>query len=315
MDERRTLPITRDMAFRSKKYIRTAHPANHAENNKSLFRRSLVVVLLFTASYGVGFTLVISFYHPDAGPTPNKAGSREAGAVAVAEAKGLDSDKATPQEDAVLAREASAPAEVPPGKIPDGVVVSGPPLYFICWDAEGNRQVGRSCDSLKVLEKRFRNRLHVVDSCKRRYLDGETEGILSLGVQVDFSNRDFRAWSAPSSDLPEAEQIGRCIRRELKGFPLHRIDHEYERYRLFFTVEFKNPRQVVRRLEKLKRRSREVHVSKDRVRVRMAPEDGYVIGKVSREQRVRLLEKRDEWCRVLIPDRYQGWMICEALVL
>jgi hypothetical protein len=89
----------------------------------------------------------------------------------------------------------------------------------------------------------------------------------------------------------------------------------YRRFRIFFTVAFKDSEKQRRALKELKRIGRTVDVVKDNVRVRNRPGDGLVLGKVSSHHQVTLIKHRDEWCRVITPNNHQGWMICDALAL
>ena len=56
-------------------------------------------------------------------------------------------------------------------------------------------------------------------------------------------------------------------------------------------------------------------VTRDRVRVRLTPVDGHMLGKISSGSRVFLLEQKDDWCRVRTGRGNVGWMVCWALDL
>ena len=113
--------------------------------------------------------------------------------------------------------------------------------------------------------------------------------------------------------LAVAKQIGACARQELTGMPIHSIDHKFERYRLFFTVEFNDPEKLKKKMDKKKRRGRPVTVTKDRVRVRKEPVDGEILGSLGTGTEVILLKKKGDWCQIITPRPREGWMICEAL--
>jgi hypothetical protein len=202
--------------------------------------------------------------------------------------------------------------EVPPGRTPDGVMVTGV-FYLKCFDGEGTLYTKDVCDELNILERRFSSRLYIVDKCARAFAGGSPRGLLSLGVNVDFTAKEIGFWAGPSSDLEGATQIGSCVRRELAGLPLNDINAKFARYRLFFSVNFDDPKKLARKIKKLRRRGRPVRVVKDHVRVRRAPEDGYAFGKLSSDTEVTLVERKDEWCRVVTPGDNEGWMICDAL--
>ena len=192
--------------------------------------------------------------------------------------------------------------------------IDGYPLYLKCWDSAGTLYRSPGCDSLEILERRFATRLYVLDKCKRRHLGDTAEGKLSLGLQVDFESPSISFWAGPSSEIENAKLIGTCARRELAGLPIGEIDHRFVKYRLFYTVVFRDPEQVRKERERKLSRGRTVDVAKDHVRVRQTPEDGYVMGKVSTGTRVILLRRDGQWCHVITPSNKEGWMICDALI-
>jgi hypothetical protein len=220
--------------------------------------------------------------------------------------------EADTEADPDLSDDAELPPTVPPGKTPDGVMITGA-LYLKCFESDGTVHKNDACDTLDVFEKRFATRLYVVDKCAREIVGGAPEGILSLGVNIDIPQKDLGFWAGPSSALENAPQIGSCVRRELAGLPIHDISAKYSRYRLFFTIAFENPEKRARKIKKLKRRGRSARVVMDHVRVRREPEDGYAFGKLSRDEEVILIQRKKEWCRVITPNDNDGWMICEAL--
>lgn len=220
------------------------------------------------------------------------------------------------------------PPVVPPGKIPEGVAVDGNAFYVKCWDKAGTELEAESCDKLDLLEKRFSTRLYVVDKCRIEVAGAEAAGKLSLGVEVDFSTLSVSFWSGPSSNLPSADAVAQCLRSELRGLPVDGVPHKQGRYRMFFTVLFgkkliqtaadKTPQSVIGKTDAKAApapKGKTVKVTMDRVRVRKSPVDGEEIGRISSGNEVRLLSRKDDWCRVLTPAGNEGWMICDALGL
>lgn len=205
--------------------------------------------------------------------------------------------------------------EVAPGRTPDGVTIDGDAFYLKCWDRSGTELPGTSCDRLKILEKRFSTRLYVVHKCKEQSAGAKAEGKLNLGMEVDFVAMSIRFWNGASSDLPEGGKVATCLRDELAGLPLSSINHEYDKYRIFFTVLFGTGAGEAPRTKEVaaKKDGKLLKVVKDRVRVRKTPLDGDVIGTISTGNQVERLEKKGDWCRVLTPNGNEGWMICDAL--
>jgi hypothetical protein len=224
--------------------------------------------------------------------------------------------------DEASADEATAPAEVPPGKTPENVTLDGSAFYLKCWDGNGQETPGDSCDKLSVFEKRMATRLYVVDSCKQKHAGAKASGKLSLGIEIDFDKAAVSFWNGASSDLENAAKVAVCLRSELNGLPIQGFDHKFSRYRMFFTVLFGDAKgaaatktPVVSENEPTKNlpKGKLVTVVKDQVRVRKSPVDGEIVGKLGKDNQVKLLKKKDGWCQVLTPNNNEGWMICDAL--
>jgi hypothetical protein len=263
----------------------------------------------------------------DGGPAAPAAGGYEQPAGGYEQPAGGYAQAAAPPDGAAqaaaegAASEGDAPPEVPPGKTPDGMVLDGDAFYLKCWDDTGVERKGADCDRLDVFEKRFSTRLYVVDKCRVEAGPASSEGKLSVAAEVDFQASKVSFWNAPSSDLPNAAQIGSCLRGALSGLPIQGIEHKYARYRVFFTVVFgKAAKKVADAAAKAADpppagKGKLVEVKKDKVRVRKTPIDGEVIGKISQGNQVRLLKQKDGWCQVVTPSGNEGWMICDALGL
>jgi hypothetical protein len=288
------------------------------------------VLALMIVSFVVGFTLVILFLRPDSGDDepgdlsaeppvqtpPGVAGEPAAEPQRYAPTR-AGTETATSADGA---DERDAPPPVPPGRTPEGVALDGSAFYLKCWDADGVESPGASCGQLGIFEKRFGTRLYVVSQCVKRQTDGPAEGKLSVGVEIDFNQMSLTFWNGASSTLAGADKIAGCLRSELAGLPIDGFKHKYDRYRLFFTVLF-GPRAVeVREQAKIPvaspddlKKGRQVDVIKDRVRVRRAPKDGAVFGRISSGNQVRLLKEEAGWCKIITPNNNQGWIICDAL--
>ena len=220
-----------------------------------------------------------------------------------------------------FADEADAPPSVPPGRTPDGVSLDGSAFYLKCWDSNGGELAGDACDKLSVLEKRMETRLYVVDRCRQQNAGAKAEGKLSLGMEVDFDKQTLSFWNGASSTLENAAKVATCLRTELNGLPITSVDHKASRYRIFFTVLFGKdgksgdpaPSNADGNVAKKLPVGKSVTVVMDNVRVRKAPVDGEIIGKIAKDNEVKLLKKKGDWCNVLTPNDNEGWMICEAL--
>lgn len=310
------------------------------------------ILILAVVSFVLGFALVIFFLGPSDNKLPDDLPAATGGADAVMDFSSASNDEAPASgaaasgsgyapasgENPLLPSlgagadkgnaeatapidEADAPAEVPPGRTPDGVALDGSAFYLKCWDKDGAETPGASCDKLTVLEKRFSTRLYVVDKCKKQHTKAGATGKFSLGVEVDFDNSSLSFWNGASSTLENAANVATCLRSELNGLPIHSVEHKFSRYRVFFTVVFGDEKATSSAKASSKTGGNAARLSKgklvnvvmDRVRVRTSPKDGDVIGKISSGNQVKLLKKKGDWCQVLTPNNNEGWMICEAL--
>jgi len=267
----------------------------------------------------------------DGGPAPAAVGGYEpvgGYGAAAAPAGGVEAA-------AGAQAEGDAPPEVPPGKTPDGMLLDGDAFYLKCWDDAGVERKGADCDRLEVFERRFSTRLYVIDKCRVDAASANADGKLSVASEIDFLASKVSFWNAPSSDLPNAAQVGSCLRGALSGLPIQGIAHRYARYRIFFTVLFgkaaaKKAAEIAKTETAQKpeekpggkaadkpsaAKGKVVKVVKDKVRVRKAPVDGEIIGKISQGNEVRLLKQKEGWCQVVTPSGNEGWMICDALAL
>ena len=276
-------------------------------------RGAVAMGLSMISAFTLGFALV--FLLTDRGenrpPASDVVTTLSTGASSVAGSAPAEEEEET-ETDTAVENDADLPPEVPPGRTPDGIMVTGV-LYLKCFDSNGTMYKTDACGELSILERRFSSRLYVVHKCAREIAGETPEGLLSLGVNVDFAQKEIGFWAGPSSEIEGAKQIGSCVRRELAGLPIYDIDAKYARYRLFFSVSFDDPMKLAQKIKKLKRRGRTVRVVLDHVHIRRAPEDGYAFGKLSSDSEVTLVNRKDDWCRVITPNDNEGWIICEAL--
>jgi Bacterial SH3 domain len=304
------------------------------------------VLILAVVSFVLGFGLVIAFLKPsspsvnlntggNASPKDNLPSESSGGDTSQAPTRyaptpqepatetgyapsGDATNAAEPGDEAVQIDEGNALPEVPPGRTPPGISIEGEAFYLKCWDENGSEFAGGTCDRLPILEKRFSTRLYVVSKCKEQYTDAKTSGKLSLGMEVDFYKNTLRFWNGASSELENASRIGSCIRTELAGLPISKVEHKYSRYRIFFTLVFGDgtkPSSPAPAATSATPRSkgRLVNVILDHVRVRKSPVDGAIIGKINSGNQVTLIGKKAAWCHIITPNNNEGWMTCEAL--
>ncbi|MCK9460483.1 MAG: hypothetical protein M0R80_12670, partial [Proteobacteria bacterium] len=278
------------------------------------------VLVLALVSFLAGFALVLVFLRQPSDTAEDEPQPAAAAAPAATQAAEQPAPLAPPPATggygpqdagpapaaAGAASEGDAPPEVPPGKTPDGMALDGEAFYLKCWDDAGVERKGADCDRLEVFEKRFSTRLYVVDKCRIEAASASAEGKLSVASEVDFQASRVSFWNAPSTDLPNAAQIGSCLRGALAGLPIQGIEHKHARYRIFFTIQF--GKGAVKKVAQEAKpadakptdapaagKGKLVTVTKDKVRVRKTPVDGEIIGKIGQGNQVRLLKQKEGW--------------------
>ncbi|MBN2804513.1 MAG: hypothetical protein JXR91_15565, partial [Deltaproteobacteria bacterium] len=280
------------------------------KSHKKEIKSAALIILMAILSFGGGF-LLVHFTLPRTSIIPtqkstcNKSDQPEDvlnhDDVAVTEPEETK-DETSSEADLKDENSGNATAlpEIIPGPTPDGIKIDGAALYYKCWDDNGNEQ--KECERLTVLEKRMATRLYVVDRCKKEFANDEL-GLLSLGANLDFNDNTISFWSGPSSTIEGAKKIGNCVRLKLAGIPIYGINHNFSKYRIFFTIDFFDIQQRERELAKIRKKGREVEVIKDRVNVREEPVTGASLGRINSDSKVIFLGKDEtkEWCKVLTP--------------
>ena len=302
-------------------------PGEVEKTPRSDMTHKIIIVVLGIASFAIGF-LLVHFTIPKGAAEGNDgnctqrenvAADENAPAADESELGDVEDNEDQPYDaDETMAADASGGIpEVPPGATPDGIRLDGAPLYFKCWVRADDTGSSKECDRLRVLEKRMATRLYVIDECKQKFAGENERGLLSLGANLNFADNSISFWSGPSSTIAGAQKVGNCVRQKLAGLPLSSVAHKHEKYRIFFTVNFFDPKQREQQLARLRKSGREVQVTMDKVNVREEPIDGASLGRISSDSKVVFLKKNDtkEWCQVLTPNNRTGWMICKALKL
>ena len=283
------------------------------------------VLVLAVVSFISGFALIFFFLRPSAPEVNPDELPPDSRAPIPADA---DTPDTPPPSSSASTGKNSGKPSLPPGETPAGVSQTGDPHYLKCWDNTGIESDGTKCDRLLKLENRFTERLYVVDECKNKMAGDAAGGKLVVASEVNFDTGNISFWNGAASDIRSASDIGDCLRERLSGLPIESIDHDFSRYRIYFSVEFGAPPAPAAVAdaagdpamdftsgpsEPPPGSGKMVDVIKDRVRVRKAPVNGEPIGKISSGNKVRLLKQQNGWCNVVTPNNNEGWMICTAL--
>ncbi|HEY6558742.1 MAG TPA: SH3 domain-containing protein [Polyangiaceae bacterium] len=141
---------------------------------------------------------------------------------------------AAPAQSAAPALVNPTPVQPPPPK-PEAVerVHVSPPQVTSCRDAQGERL--STCDKPDV-DRFARARLQALASCSGA---ANASGMLSLGIDLDFSTKKLSVLKGKSTTLAEepANALLACARAGLEAATLTDLEHTAERYTIFYRVE------------------------------------------------------------------------------
>ena len=266
--------------------------AGDSERGRSPLVRIVTLVLVAAGSATAGFFLVV---------------------LLAGDARVATEDTADEPEETAHAEPTSA-ADEDDGDGSDDVTASevslGEPYYFRCFGEGADRPVEGSCGRLPGIERLVASRLAAAERCRSRSSNPVSEGLLSLGIDVDFGANTMRLWSARSTTVPAAEEIVACLRGDFEGFDVASVRRRHHRYTVFFPIRFgAQPDASVQGEDTAKT----VRIALDRVRLRAEPERGKILARLRQGEPVQLLESRDEWVRVRTADGREGWVFEPAV--
>lgn len=226
---------------------------------------------------------------------------------------------------------------IPAGKIPPGVGLGAKVASRKCWNNSGIQYAEKDCGDMEGLFKLIEERLYLFDTCRKDVVGENLLGQLNLGIEFDFDRESISLWNIPSSSLRSAPEVVTCIKSEIEGLSVAGLEPLFNRYQYTFSVLFEgtgrrtvakskqaassepgesvHPRKTVEFPLGRFGDGRFVMVNRDRVRIRVEPVDGHMLGKISSGSRVFLLDQQEEWCQVRTRRGNVGWMVCWALDL
>lgn len=227
--------------------------------------------------------------------------------------------------------------QIPAGKTPPGVRIGGKVAAGKCWDNTGIQYAENDCSDMAGLFKLVEERLYLFDDCRKDVAGENLLGQLNLGIEFDLDREKISLWNTPASTLRSAPEVVTCIKSAIEGLSLVELEPLFNRYQYTFSVLFEGGRPRTGAKSKQKAASetegsvhprktvefplgrfgdgRFVMVNRDRVRIRVEPVDGHMLGKISSGSRVFLLDQQEEWCQVRTRRGNVGWMVCWALDL
>ncbi len=175
------------------------------------------------------------------------------------------------------------------------------------------------CDSI-AFDRLARPRLVALGECEGAE---RMNGVLSLGFELDFASGAIeRVASGKSTSLRQAESdsLVDCAKKQFAGLELGGIEHQHDRYTLFYRIEFvssENEEQGAAKDEAVAvtPASGKATVSWDVALVRSAPSrDGKVVARILSGTRVVVTGRNGDWYEIKYDAKgNQGWVFRTAI--
>ncbi|MCU0662534.1 MAG: SH3 domain-containing protein [Myxococcota bacterium] len=192
-----------------------------------------------------------------------------------------------------------------------------------CWTTDGTEMSRFDCDTPAFVSPWVDELYGAVDACRLSGRGESSRGVLLLGVEADLLRGRSSAWLEPGSTLESAADIALCLRNQMPAPPVGAIGDRV-RYQLALSFVLPAPLPLPQPMTEDAAPANSLGlafpagelaaVTSEKVRVRKQPtENGEVIGKISPPAQVLVLERNEQWCRVITPNRNEGWMVCWAL--
>lgn len=219
------------------------------------------------------------------------------------------------------AASAHAPAEASTDIVErtrDETVNIGELQVFGCKDGKDRKL--KDCDKV-AFDALARGRLSALATCDAAKGAKDT---LSIGFELDFGQKvivDIFSGKSSTFTKEKSKELVDCARKEFESVRLDDIDHEHERYTVFYFVEFVPPGTVTRApadtgSEETSEASGLATVGWDVAVVREEPETGKVLTRLRFGTRVVVTARRGKWYRVKYDAKGTlGWVHRNALGL
>jgi len=216
------------------------------------------------------------------------------------------------------AAEASPPSDDASERTREETVNIGELQVYGCKDGRDRKL--KDCDKV-AFDALARGRLAALAACDAAKGAKDT---LSIGFDLDFEKKvitDIFAGKSSTFTKDKASRLVECARKEFESVRLDDIDHEHERYTVFYFVEFVPPGTVTRTPaaaadEETSEASGLATVGWDVAVVREEPETGKVLTRLRFGTRVVVTARRGKWYRVKYDAKGTlGWVHRNALGL
>jgi len=185
-----------------------------------------------------------------------------------------------------------------------------------CEDAGGVSQ--RSCDKIDF-GSAFEETLQVLSTCEAAR---KADGVLSLGFDVDFGAGKLSHFiSGQSTTIAEtiADGLIACAEKALTDVSLHGIQHRYDKYRVYYLIEFtpssKDAAEPETQQQVVGASGRAV-VTWEVALIRERPRDGAIVARILGGTRLVVTGRSGDWYRVKYDAKgSEGWVFRAAIGL
>jgi hypothetical protein len=179
-----------------------------------------------------------------------------------------------------------------------------------CVDADGKKH--RRCGELS-LDAKLTEPLRSLSACAAAQ---GASGVLSLGFDVDFGSSEFGGLTVGKSttlDAAVAQDLLKCAKTILAKVDLSGVEHAFNRYRVFYKVEFTDLAPAVAApvptppspsspevsgSGEVQGASGRATVTWEVALVRKAPKDGPIVARVLGGTRLLVTGRQGDWYRV-----------------
>jgi hypothetical protein len=200
---------------------------------------------------------------------------------------------------------APSSAEAPTVTVGRGVVLS-------CTTADGERAKGSACGSVTGFEALAQPRLESLAKCPAA---AGVSGKLAVVVTVDFKGSRINVDAGKSTTVASPDGLYACLRTAFQGAPLGGVDHDQQRYTVFYAVTLASASAPVGGAASATSDGSSVEVAWGTALVRSAPKTGDIVARLPRGSQVQIGAPKEGWYPIKYGADFgsDGWVWREAI--
>jgi hypothetical protein len=200
---------------------------------------------------------------------------------------------------------APASGEAPSITVGRGVVLS-------CTTADGERAKGSACGSVTGFEALAQPRLESLAKCPAA--EG-VSGKLAVVVTVDFKGSRINVDAGKSTTVASPDGLYACLRSAFQGAPLGGVDHDQQRYTVFYAVTLTSTGGAAAASASATGDSSSVEIAWGTALIRSAPKTGEIVARLPRGSKVQIGVAKEGWYPIKYGSDFasDGWVWREAI--